>query len=71
MPPVAQSAELRLNHKIDLPLSPPVVVLGRNTKNEPVCQLEISATGVKICGPEGGVIQNLTWEGLVDLARNG
>jgi hypothetical protein len=70
MPEILRSATLSIEQGIDLPMSPPIVIIGRGKDGKAVCQLHISATGVTIAGPRGAEIRNLHWEGLVQLAQN-
>jgi hypothetical protein len=69
MPEILRSATLYIEKGIDLPMSPPIVVVGRGTNRKAVCQLHINATGVVITGPKGAVIRNLNWDQLVELAQ--
>lgn len=69
MPEVLRSATLTIQHVIDLPMGPPVLVIGRDTSGATVCQVTINATGVTISGPRGRVIRDLNWEQLVQLAE--
>lgn len=69
MPEILRSATLSIEQGIDLPMSPPVVVIGRGKDGKPVCQLFINATGVMIAGPRGAVIRDLNWDQLVELAQ--
>jgi|GEM_PF-5758620 len=69
MPPVKRSATLSVPQGIDLPMSPPIVIIGRGLDGKPVCQLHISATGVSITGPRGATIRGLNWDELVELAQ--
>jgi hypothetical protein len=70
MPELLRSATLSIPTGIDLPMSPKLVVKGRGVDGKPVCQLEISATGVVIRGPKRKVIRKLNWDELVDLASS-
>jgi len=70
MPEVLRSASLTIQHKIELPMGPPLVVLGNGTDGQPVCQVTINATGITVSGPRGGVIRDLNWDQLVALAHS-
>lgn len=69
MPEILRSATLSIEQGIDLPMSPPIVIIGRGTDGKAVCQLRINATGVVITGPRGAEIRNLNWDQLVELAQ--
>ncbi len=69
MPEVLRSATLSIEQGIDLPMSPPIIVIGRGKDRKPVCQLRISATGVVITGPRGRELRNFNWDELVELAQ--
>lgn len=71
MPEVLRSATLTIQHPIELPMGPPVLVVGRDTEGQVVCQVTINATGITVSGPRGGEIRDLNWEELVNLARGG
>jgi len=64
-----RSATLSIEQGIDLPMGPPIVIIGRGKDGKPVCQLQINATGVVITGPRGAEIRNLNWNELVELAQ--
>ena len=70
MPEILRSATLSIAQGIDLPMSPPIVIVGRGKDGKSLCQLHISATGVVIKGPKGAEIRNLTWDELVELAKS-
>jgi hypothetical protein len=70
VPEILRSATLTIEQGIDLPMSPPVVVVGRGTDGKPVCHLYINATGVSITGPKGGELRNLNWDELVELVKS-
>lgn len=67
MPEVKRSALLKIETGIELPISPPVIIVGRGADGKVVCKLEISAAGIWIAGPKGKQLANLNWEGLVAL----
>jgi hypothetical protein len=69
MPEILRSATLSIEQGIDLPMSPPIVIIGRGKDGKAVCQLHISATGVVIAGPRGAEIRSLYWDQLVELAQ--
>jgi hypothetical protein len=69
MPEILRSASLLVQHEIGLPMSPPIVVTGKGKDGKNVCQLFINATGVAIAGPKGGVIREMNWEQLIQLAQ--
>lgn len=52
MPEILRSATLSIEQGIDLPMSPPIVIIGRGKDGKAICQLHISATGVMITGQE-------------------
>jgi len=70
MPEILRSATLSIEQGINLPMSPPLVIVGRGKDGKAVVQLHINATGVAITGPKGAVIRNLNWNDLVELARS-
>ncbi len=70
MPEILRSATLSIEQGIDLPMSPPIVIIRRGKDGKPVCQLPINATGVVITGPRGAAIRNLNWNELVELAES-
>jgi hypothetical protein len=59
---------MKIEHEIDLPLSPPVEVIGRGRDGQAVCKLYINVAGISIHGPRGGLIRDLNWDDLVALA---
>jgi hypothetical protein len=69
MPEILRSATLQLPLQIELPMSPPMLVIGRGTEGNIVCQLEITATGVTISGPRGGNAQKFNWDELANLVQ--
>ena len=69
MPEVLRSATMTIQHPIELPMGPPITVIGHDTFGQTVCQVTINATGITISGPRGGVIRDLNWEQLVEFAR--
>jgi len=69
MPEIKRSATMKLDVNIELPMSPPIVVIGRDKDGEPICQLHISATGIMIAGPRGGALKGLYWDELIELAK--
>ncbi len=69
MPEILRSATLSIEQGIDLPMSPPIVIVGREKDGRAVCQLHINATGVVITGPKGAKIRSLYWNELVELAK--
>ncbi len=64
-----RSATLLIEQGIHLPMSPPIVIVGRGKDGKAVCQLHINATGVVITGPKDAEITNLDWNELVELAK--
>ena len=69
MPEILRSATLSIEQGIHLPMSPPIIIIGRGKDGKAVCQLHINATGVVITGPRGAQIRNLNWDQLVELAQ--
>jgi hypothetical protein len=70
MPELLRSATLTVQHEIELPMGPPIVVTGRDPDGKVVCQVALNATGITVSGPKGGVIRDMNWEKLVELVRN-
>jgi hypothetical protein len=69
MPEILRSATLQIAQGIDLPMGPPIVIIGRGKDGKAVCQLHISATGVTITGPRGAEIRGFNWDQLVEWAQ--
>lgn len=69
MPDIKRSATLSIEQGIQLPMSPPIVIVGRGKDGKPVCQLHINATGVLFTGPKGGQVANLNWGQLFALVQ--
>jgi hypothetical protein len=70
MPEILRSATLSIDQGINLPMGPPLVIIGRGKDGKPVCQLRVNATGIVITGPKGKVIRDLNWDQLFDLANS-
>lgn len=64
-----RSATLSIEQGIQLPMGPPIVIIGKEKDGKAVCQLHINATGVVITGPKGAEIRSLYWNELVELAK--
>jgi hypothetical protein len=69
MPEMRRSATLSIEQGIDLPLSPPLTVIGR-TDGKAVCRVYINAAGLSIAGPKGAHIRGFNWDELLTLAKN-
>ena len=66
MPEVLRSATITIPPQ-DLPMGPPVLVIGRGAEGQTVCQVEINATGIKVYGPKGREVRTLNWDQLMAL----
>jgi hypothetical protein len=69
MPEIYRSATLSIEQGINLPMSPPLVIVGRGKDGKAVCQLYMSATGMTIAGPRGAEIRSFYWEDLVKFVQ--
>ncbi len=71
MPEVLRSATLSIEQGIELPMGPPIVIIGRGKDGKAVCQLHINSTGIVIAGPKGKALRGFNWDQLFDLANEG
>jgi hypothetical protein len=69
MPEILRSATMSIEQGIDLPMGPPIIIIGRGTDGKAVCQVHINATGIVIRGPKGAEIRTVNWDQLLELAQ--